>query len=378
MYKRFSPFRGLYAILYKELLTMLRDPLTIFFAFLPPLIQVLAFGFAIKTDVKHTPAVLLNQDGRQASRELVSKIENTQYIDIIREVKSEKEMMSALTRGEVYVGIKIPPDYSNNLAIGKSATFLTLIDGSNNTLASQALNVSNNVAFMSSLEQLTRQSGTSMKNLPIESRPKVLYNPDLRSENFFVPGVIGVALQLVTTFLTAFAIVRERERGTLEQLMVTPLSKFGLLLGKMIPYILLAWAEAMFLFWLLVVVFKVPIAGSFLLLMLLTTLFIFVNLSIGLLISTKATSQVQAVQMSMVTLLPSVFLSGFIFPRFTMPWIFYSISSLLPATYYMNILRGIILRSASLEDLSKDVLILSGMGLLLFLAAMVRFKKKLS
>ena len=264
------------------------------------------------------------------------------------------------------------------MARGKPTNILVLIDGSDNTIASQALNVTSNVVFRKSLEALLRESNKTISDIPLDTRPKILYNPDLRSQDFFVPGVIGVALQLSTIILTAFSIVRERERGTLEQLMVTPLSKFGLLLGKIIPYTVLAFALACFLFFIMVVVFRVNIAGNFLLLLTLTVVFIFTNLSIGLLISTKALTQTQAIQMAVATLLPSIFLSGYIFPRFTMPGIFYALSFLIPTTYYMNILRGIILRGAGPLDLGLDIVVLSSIGIVLFLLAIKRFKKQIS
>lgn len=373
-----STFRGLKGILYKEVLQLMRDPIALFFAFFPPLVQVIIFGFAIDTDIKHIPAVIFNLDQRRASREFIQELENTQYLNFVMEVHSEKELARALTSGGKYVGIHIPPDFSDKLARGKPTNILVLIDGSDNTIASQALNVTSNVAFRKSLEELLRESNKTISDIPLDTRPKILYNPDLRSQDFFVPGVIGVALQLSTIILTAFSIVRERERGTLEQLMVTPLSKFGLLLGKIIPYTVLAFALACFLFFIMVVVFRVNIAGNFLLLLTLTVVFIFTNLSIGLLISTKALTQTQAIQMAVATLLPSIFLSGYIFPRFTMPGIFYALSFLIPTTYYMNILRGIILRGAGPLDLGLDIIILSLIGIVLFLLAVKRFKKQIS
>ncbi len=370
--------RGLSGILYKEILQLRRDPAALFFAFFPPLIQVIVFGFAINTDIKHIPAALFNQDQRRESREFISELKNTQYLDFVREVHSEKELENALTSGKNYVGIQIPPDFSDKLARGLPTNVLVLIDGSDNTIASQAHNVTSNVAFRKSLEQLLRESKKSIDDIPLDTRPKILYNPDLRSQEFFVPGVIGVALQLATIILTAFSIVRERERGTLEQLMVTPLSEFGLLLGKIIPYTALAFGLACFLFFIMSFVFRVAIAGSLILLLTLTVVYIFTNLSIGLLISNKAGTQTQAIQMAVATLLPSIFLSGYIFPRFTMPTVFYALSFLIPTTYYMNILRGIILRGAGPLDLGLDIIILTLIGSALFFLAVRRFKKQIS
>lgn len=283
-----------------------------------------------------------------------------------------------MTRGGKYVGIQIPPDFSEKAAQGKPTNVLVLIDGSDNTIASSALNVTSNLALQKSLEGLLKEFDKNSNEIPFDTRPKILYNPDLRSQNFFVPGVIGVALQLVTIILTAFSIVRERERGTLEQLMVSPLSEFGLLLGKIIPYTVLAFGLACLFFFVMSVVFKVSIAGNVSLLLILTLVYVFTNLSIGLLISNRTKTQTEAIQMAMATLLPSIFLSGFVFSRFAMPDVFYVFSFLIPMTYYMNILRGIILRGAGPADLALDIIILSLIGALLFLLAVKRFKKQIS
>jgi len=209
-------------------------------------------------------------------------------------------------------------------------------------------------------------------------RPQILYNPEMRSPNFFVPGVIGIVLQIATVFATAMSIVRERERGTLEQLLVSPLSRWGLMLGKLMPYLIIAMVMAVGLFAVMRWVFAIPIAGNISALMLATFLYVFTLLSLGLLISTRAKNQIQALQMSMVFILPSVFFSGFIFPRETMPAIFYAISTAIPATYYIELERALVLRGAHLEDFWFNIVMLSAMGITLFSLCALRFKQKIA
>jgi ABC-2 type transport system permease protein len=195
------------------------------------------------------------------------------------------------------------------------------------------------------------------------------------SPNFFVPGVIGLVLQIATTFATAMALVRERERGTLEQLLVSPLSRWGLMLGKLVPYLCIGLAMAGGLFAIMRWLFAVPIAGSVLALMVSTLIYVFALLSLGLLISTRAQNQIQALQMTMVFIMPSVFFSGFIFPRDTMPWIFYAIGSVLPTTYFIELMRAIILRGASLAEFWRHLAILAAMGVALFAWCALRFRR---
>jgi ABC-2 type transport system permease protein len=225
---------------------------------------------------------------------------------------------------------------------------------------------------------LTLLKETGRREVPIEVRPQILYNPDMRSPNFFVPGVIGVVLQIATTFATAMSLVRERERGTLEQLLVSPLSRWGLMLGKLTPYLCIAMAMAVGLFAIMRGLFAVPIAGSLVALFSSSLVYVFALLSLGLLISTRAENQMQALQMTMIFIMPSVFFSGFIFPRETMPWIFYAIGALLPTTYFIELMRAIILRGASLADFWLELVILAGMGLALFAFCALRFQKKIA
>jgi ABC-2 type transport system permease protein len=371
-----SAFRGFGAILYKEFIVIFRDRATLFFMFFPPLLQIIAFGFALDNDVKHMAMVVLNEDRTVESRQLIDAFVNTQTFRVVREVQSVEELATAVRRGKAYVGLQIPPDFARKLRAGRKATVQVLIDGSSSTTALQALNTAMGVAFRRSINLLLGETGRS--ELPIEVRPQVLYNPSMRAPNFFVPGVIGTALQIATVFAAAMSIVREREKGTLEQLLVSPLSRWGLMLGKLVPYLCISMTMALFLFVILRWVFFVPIHGSLVTLFLAALLYIFALLSLGLLVSTKAQNQNQAFQMAMTVLLPSIFFSGFIFPRETMPWIFYAISAVLPATYFIELMRAIILRGAGLLEFWLHLVVLAVMGAILFALCALRFQRKIA
>jgi ABC-type multidrug transport system permease subunit len=370
-----APFRGLNAILFKEFITVLRDPMTLFFMLFPPLVEMIAFGYALDNDVKHMPMAILNEDRTVESRQFLDRFVNTETFRIVGEVQNVEELASAIRKGRAYVGMQIPPHFTRDLRAGHPAQVQMLIDGSNSTTALQALNTALGVALTQSVELMMRESGRRM--VPVEIRPQMLYNPTMRSPNFFVPGVIGIVLQIGTTFATAMAVVRERERGTLEQLLVSPLSRWGLMLGKLVPYLCIGMVMAILLFSIMRFLFAVPIAGNVFALLVATLVYCFALLSIGLLVGTKAENQMQALQMSMMFVLPSVFFSGFIFPRETMPWIFYALGSILPTTYFISLIRAIILRGASFLEYWPALAIMSAMAVVLFCVCALRFRKKI-
>ena len=374
-------FRGFRSIFYKEVIQISRDPLTLALMLLVPMIQLMVFGYAINTDVRNIKTAVYNLDPGPQSRDLLHAFENTDYFQIVRYVGSDEELNNSIVTGRVKVGIKIPPDYSDRLLANRQATVLVLIDGSDSSIATQSLQVASQVGLTESLARLGTElqgSGSRTSQLPIEVRPKMLFNPDSRSANFMVPGLIAIILQIITTLLTAFSIVREREQGTLEQLLVTPVRPFGLMLGKLVPYGLIGIVETFTVLTVMRLVFDVPIKGSVLLLLSLSILFLFTALAIGLLISTKAQNQMQALQLAWLIMLPSVLLSGFMFPRDSMPVIMRFIGYMVPATHFMEIIRGIVLRGATLVDLLPEVLTLMFMGLVLLVLSAFRFRKKLA
>src|SRR5271166_1212555 len=368
-----NPFRGFGAVFYKEVLHVRRDPGTLFFSLLIPLLQMTVLGFGIDTNVRQVNTVVYNADGRQESRELIDRLKNSDTFHVIRYVENDHDLNDMIISGKARVGIKIPVDYSDRLIHQMSAQVLVLIDGSDSSVAGQAINVTTSIGLDESLRRsVTDQTAPRA----VDMRPKLLFNPDSRSANFFLPGLTAIMLLNVTTFLTAFSIVREKERGTLEQLFVTPVRPFGLLLGKLLPYLGVGFFELCLILTCMRFLFRVPIHGSVWLLAFLSLPYLFVSLSLGILISSKAGTQAQAMQLAFLTILPSIFFSGYIFPRETMPKFFYILSYFVPATYFINITRGIILRGAGWVHLWTDALALFIMGTLLLVIAARRFQNK--
>jgi ABC transporter DrrB family efflux protein len=385
--ERGGAWNGLFAILAKEFLHIRRQPSTIFFMLVVPVMQTIIFGYAIDTQIEHIPMAVYDLDGRRHARELVEAFENTDRFDVVERVQDEASFRSAMTSGRVKVGLTIPPDYSDKLVSGEQAPVQVLIDGSDSQVATTALNAAQLLGLNLSIRlaqskaealQAAAARGPSGKaELPIEVRPRLLFNPDLESARFFVPGLVGIILQLVTLFLTSFAVVRERELGTLEQLFATPVGRQGLLLGKLFPYAIVGLVETLIVLTVMIYVFDVPIRGSIPLLVSLAALFMVCSLGLGLLVSTVAKSQVEAVQFAFVVMLPSVLLSGFVFPRSEMPLPIYLLSFAIPVTYFIEILRGIVLRGAEFLDLTTSVIGLAVCCAAVLTLSVTRFRKQL-
>ncbi|HXH62345.1 MAG TPA: ABC transporter permease, partial [Fimbriimonadaceae bacterium] len=347
----------------KEIIHILRDPATLVFALMIPLIQLIIFGYAIDLDVRHIGTVVVDQDHSRESRTYVEKLKATQYIDVIRYARSPGEAEDLMRSGQAKIGIVIPAGFARDYNAGRPAQVGVMIDGSDSTIAMRARS-----AFVV----------PSPTTTGIDARINVLFNPDMSTQVFMVPGLIAVILQLVTVALTAFSLVRERESGTMEQLMVSPIGKFGLMTGKIAPYAVIGFIEVavVLLFgWLL---FDVRVTGSLMLLMGLSLPFLVATLGFGLLISTMAATQAQALQLTLLFTMPSILMSGFAFPRETQPGILYLISDALPVTHYLDIVRGIIVRGAGFFDLWPSVvalLIIAGVTVLL---SVFRFRKSLA
>ena len=365
-------FRGFGAVFYKETLHVRRDFGTLFFSLIIPLLQMLLLGYGIDTNIRQINTVVFNADGRRESRELLDRLKNSDTFHVVRYVTSDDDMNNMIIGGKARVGIKIPVDYSDKLLHQMSAQVLVLIDGSDASVAGQAINVSTAIGLDESLRRVLLNNAS----FAVDMRPKLLFNPDSRSPNFFLPGLTAILLLNVTTFLTAFSIVREKERGTLEQLFVTPVKPMGLLLGKLLPYLGIGFFELLLILTFMRFAFHVPIHGSVFLLAFLSLPYIFVSLSLGILISSKANTQSEAMQLAFLTILPSIFFSGYIFPRETMPKAFYAISYLVPASYFINITRGVILRGAGIRHLWLDGLALFAIGAFLLIIAARRFHNK--
>lgn len=381
-------FKGLWAVLVKEFVHVRRQPTTLFFMFVVPLIQTILFGYAIETTIENIPMVVLDFDGRKQSQLLIESFSNTRRFDLVERIHDQESFDNAIRSGRAQVGVVIPPNFSEQLMLGEQAHVQVLIDGSDSQVASTAQSTARLLGQSLSI-QMARSKAESLQLAParnsqgdavlaLDVRTRLLCNPDLESSHFFVPGLIGIILQLVTLFLTSFAVVRERELGTLEQLFVTPVSRAGLMLGKLIPYAVVGMVEVVLLLFAMIYIFGVPVAGSLGLLFVLSLLFTVCSLGLGLLISTVARTQLEAFQLAFVVMLPSILLSGFMFPRAEMPLPIYWISFAFPATYFIEILRGIILRGAGVNDLMPAIIGLAVCCLIVLGASVTRFQKRLS
>jgi ABC transporter DrrB family efflux protein len=357
--------RGYWSIVTKEFLHLRRDSATLLLALVIPVIQLTIFGFAVNFDIRHIRTVVVDLDRSRESRQYVQSLTNTQYIEVVSVAASPPEGELALRDGTARVVVIIPSGFSAMRSPGQTSEVQVLIDGSDSQVATRA-----RLAF------LARPAAPSPGS--VEPRISMVYNPDMRTEAFMIPGLIGLILQLVTVSLTAFSLVREKEQGTLEQLMVSPVGRLGLMLGKLTPYAVLAMVEmcaVLLLGWL---IFDVRVTGSVPLLLLLSIPFIVASLGLGLLISTVAQNQAQALQLTMLVLLPSILMSGFVFPRETIPGPLYIVSMAIPLTYFLDILRGIYLRGAGFLDLLPAVLALIAIGTVLITVATTRFRKSIS
>jgi ABC-2 type transport system permease protein len=366
----------------KELMHMRRDPRTLMMIFVMPILQLLLLGYATNTDIKNVSTVVYDQDNSQASRALLGPFKATGYFSLDYVAYSEEDVYKLLDGGKARVAIIIPPTYSRDLAAGRKVEVAVLIDGSDPTVASGTLSAATLVGQSQGteirLEQLSKRGvSTDSGSLPIEVRTQVLYNPDLLSSYNLVPGLIAMILMMTTVNLTSFSIVRERERGTIEQLIVTPIRNIELVVAKITPYVLVSLVNVIVILLLGTLWFGVPIRGNILLLFTLTGLYLLPNLGLGLLISTFANTQQQAQMMVMPVMLPSMMLSGFIFPVAALPAALQVISRLLPLTYFLFIVRSIVIKGAGLELLIPQVVALIIFSLLMISIAAMRFRKSL-
>jgi ABC-2 type transport system permease protein len=350
---------------------MVRDRGTLQFALLIPAFQLGLFGL-IDTNVQHVPTVVFDQSRSSESRALVADFVNTSLFDVVSYVPSRAAMREAIVAGRSSIGIEIPPDYARRRLAKRPADVLVLIDGSDSSISAQALAAANGAALASSLEEL----GVGVPDrLAIRVHPLLLFNPDSRSANLLLPGLVGILLTFSATLLASFAIVREKERGTLEQLMVTPASPVAVTLGKLLPYLVLGFAQLLLILVLMTTVFRVPIHGSLPLLLALSTIYLFALLSLGLLVSSWSKTQMEAIQISQMFLLPSIMLSGYIFPLSSLPGPLRAVAQILPATHFIRISRGIIIRGAGFWDLWPSVAAMLALAALLVAGSARAFRK---
>jgi drug efflux transport system permease protein len=367
--------RGFLAVLRKEFLHMARDKGTLRFALILPVFQLILFGL-IDTNVKNVPTVIYDQSHTRESRQLIDDLVNTGDFELIKNVISRAALREEIVAGHASVGIEIPPDYTRDRLAGRPASVLILIDGSDSSISSQALAAANGAMLQRSIMEVLARTG--IKDLPIHPHPIMLFNPDSRSANLLIPGLVAILLTFSGTLLAAYAIVRERERGTLEQLMVTPVSPVGVVLGKLLPYLVLGFLQLLMVLAMMTKIFKVPIHGSLPLLLGLSLIYLFALLSLGLLVSSVSKTQMEATQISQMFLLPSVMLSGYIFPLSSLPAFLVPIAKLLPATHFISIARGIIIRGANFHDLWPDVAALLAIAIVLVAGSTRAFRKTVS
>jgi ABC-2 type transport system permease protein len=373
--------RRLRALMRKELTHMRRDPRTVVMIFIMPLLQLLLLGYAANTDVRNVSTAVFDQDNSRESRALLAAYKATGYFMLDHVAYSETEATRMITGGQVRVAIMIPPRYGSDLSAGRTVPVAVLIDGSDPTIASTALSTATLTgqahATAIRTEQLAARAPVQAASLPVEVRARVLYNPDLRSSYNLVPGLIATILMMTTTVLTSSSIVKEREQGTIEQLIVTPIRNWELVVAKITPYVLVSLANVVLILLVGILWFRVPIRGSFVLLFALTGLYLLPNLGIGLFVSTFARTQQQAQFMVMPIMMPSMMLSGFFFPVAALPPVLRVISSMLPLTHFLIIVRSVMVKGAGLELLTAPVLALAIFAVLLVGLAALRFRKTL-
>ncbi len=369
------------ALLVKEFLQMQRDKAVIFMMILIPVVQLLLFGFAINTDVKHLSTIVFDQCLQEESRDLLSSFTASGYFDVKEVANGYQQVNDAVDSGRAKVGVVIPPDFAENLKHGRTAAVQVIVDASDSMTASSAISAAQVIGQLKSQDiifsRYQRLTGQKLQT-PYDIRIRPWYNPDFVSAYYMVPGILGIVLTMTMVMVTSMAIVREREVGTLEQLLVTPMKSHELMLGKIIPYVFVGYIQAIIALSVGVLVFDLPINGSLGLLFILTTPFIVASLALGILISTVARTQMQAMQLSFFVLLPSVLLSGFMFPREAMPTFFYYIGDLIPATYFLEIMRGVILKGIGITYLWSQALSLLAFILGAFIVSLLKFQDKVA
>lgn len=374
-------FKRILSVTKKEFIHIKRDKASLAIALMMPIMMLLLFGFAVNTDVNNVKLVVYDGSKTVESRELISKFSNSNYFRLYKGVDSYEDVEKSIALGEAKTGLVIPSEYTKNLKRGETSEIQVLVDGSDPTIARTAMSylliISNNYSVKLKQVEAKKSGMNKTGAIGISAKPFVLYNPTLESSKFNIPGVIGLILQNITVILTSFAMVREREKGTIEQLIMTPVSSFELITGKLIPYIVIGFFDLIMVLLLGNLIFGMTVQGSLSLLIFLGTMFLICALAMGMLISTVAKTQLQAMQASIALLLPSVLLSGFMFPRESMPKIIYYISNIFPITYFLDILRGIIVKGVGVEYLISSIASLFILILIIVAVTMLKFKKTL-
>jgi ABC-2 type transport system permease protein len=366
------------AMVTKEFVQMRRDPATLRLMLVVPVMQLLIFGYAIRTDVRHLPMVVFDQSHTQQSREFVQSLVATDNFVVRREVHSYAEAIEAVDAGLARSAVILPPDFARRLKRGSTSPVQVLVDASDPTASQSAIAAAQMVGQRMNIALVAARTGVNLATrLPVDVRVRPLYNPALANVMFVVPGLVGIILSNILIIITALAIVRERETGTLEQLIVTPLARWEIMLGKIVPYVLVGYVQMTTVLLVGHFLFHVPVRGPLLALYATTFLFIVANLGLGLFISTLGRTQTQVTQTAFLFLLPNVLLAGFMFPREAMPFAARVFGWLLPLTFYLQLVRGIILKGNGLTQVWPQALALAGFAVGFFMFATRRFSKTL-
>lgn len=366
------------SLIRKEFLHILRDPRTLGVMFIMPIIQLVLLGYAATTDIKHLRTAVVDGDKTMASRELIDAYRASNYFDIALYVESERQLEYLVDSGQVRAGLIIPAGYGQEVTAGDRAEVAFVVDGSDPSVANTVFAASQSVGQALSMRIMARTMGIDPDNLPgVQVRPRVWYNPEMKSANFMIPGIMGMILYFLTALFTSMSIVREREQGTIEQLIVTPIRPLEMIVGKVVPYVFIAFFDVLEVLAIGVFWFGVPIRGNLELLLGLSALFLLTSLGIGIFISSVANTQQEAMLLTFLTMFPSIFLAGFFFPIEAMPGWLQVVTYIIPLRYMLVVIRGIILKGVGLQILRQEVIALIIFGVAIMLLAAARFRKKL-
>lgn len=360
-------------MLRKEFIEMRRDRFTLAMLIGIPAVQLVLFGYAVQTDVRNVPTVVLDESQSSQSRRLVEMMANTRNFRIVGTVTNRDDVREAIERGHAAAAIIIPPGFASDLKRGQSAQAQVIVDAADPLSSQAAIGAATLVGARSGAELSSRAMPTLSPVVDMRVRP--WYNPEGRNSQYIVPGIIGILLTMTMVSITGAAIVRERERGTLEQLVVTPIGKTSLMLGKTIPFAVVGYLQVTVILLLGRLLFDVPVRGSLLLLYVLIAPFIIASLGMGLFISAVTKTQIQAMQLSFFFIMPNILLSGFIFPRSAMPEPAQWVGAALPLTYFLTVMRGVLLKGVQLDDVWRQALVLVGFAFLLVGMSVRRFSK---
>lgn len=367
------------ALIVKEFIQLFRDRITLSIVLFMPVALLLIFGFAINTDIKHLHTIVFDQSRTQESRQMINSLNYSNYFDVIKFAESYKEVDTAIHSGAAKVGVVFPPDYASHLRSGRTSNVQILVDATDNLSAASALSAAQTIGLLTSQEIMAdkfARLGIKVPGQAVDMRIRLWYNPDFITSWYIVPGIMGLLLTITMISMMAMAIVRESEQGTLEQLLVTPMKIWELLLSKIVPYIFVGYMQVFISIVIGVFVFNLPFLGSISLFYLLTFFDVVANLSLGILISCFAQNQTQALQMSVFILLPCVLLSGFVFPLEAMPLGFQLLGECFPITYYISLSRQIILKGGGFEYVWRDTLCLAAYIAVMFTGSILMFRKR--